>query len=554
MTARRLFFIYLLILLIPQADVCVTERMVGVGKVVLVLLPLAFYWYFLLAFRKPSKAFLWAFPFAFLGAFQIVLGYLFGHGVIGVDMWLTLTTTSPGEAGEMLKQIYPSVVAVCVIYLPSIGYAVWHVKREMPYEETWLRKMRVAGIVPLVAALIPTTMAVRNEKYSFLDDFFPVNVCYNLKLAVTRAQLSKNYKKACSTFRFGVTGSDCDTIPEVVLLVVGETSRATNWSLIGYERETTPKLSARENLLVYRDCMSQSNTTHKSVPIILSGASAEDYDVLYTSKGVLAAADEAGWATVFVSNEPRNHSFNDFLGEQAREVRFQRDSLSGAPMDALLMPLLRDALKRHGGERLFMVIHTYGSHPTYSDRYTREEAYFTPDLAVKPTWENREIVVNAYDNAIRMTDGILSAFIDALEETGRPAAMLYVSDHGEDIYDDERKMYMHASPYPSYYQLHVPLICWTSDAYRALHAERVNMMAERQGDAVQTDCVFPTVLSLMGVRCSYGQTWLSLADPAYRRKTQRTYLNDHNETVRLEDVIEKEDIEVMRKRGMYVKE
>ncbi len=228
MTARRLFFIYLLILLIPQVDVCVTERMEDIGKVVLIVLPLAFYWFFLLGFKKPSKAFLWAFPFAFLGAFQIVLGYLYGRGVIGTDMWLTLMTTSPNEAGEMLTQIYPSVVAVCIIYLPSIGYAIWHVKREKPYEKTFRRNMRIVGILPLIFAIVPTTMAFRNEKYKFLDDFFPVNVCYNFKLALARARASANYKEACKSFRFGVTESDSDTIPEILHMVGGETSIGAN--------------------------------------------------------------------------------------------------------------------------------------------------------------------------------------------------------------------------------------------------------------------------------------------------------------------------------------
>ena len=77
MKTKYLFFIYLVILLIPQVDVCVTERVIWMGKVVMIVLPLAFYWTFLLLFNKPSKAFLWAFPFAFLGAFQIVLGYLY---------------------------------------------------------------------------------------------------------------------------------------------------------------------------------------------------------------------------------------------------------------------------------------------------------------------------------------------------------------------------------------------------------------------------------------------------------------------------------------------
>lgn len=552
MTPRRLFSLYLIVLLIPQLDVFVTERMVGIGKVVLILLPLAFYWLFLLAFKKPSKAFLWAFPFAFLGAFQIVLGYLYGRGVIGVDMWLTLMTTSPNEAGEMLTQIYPSVVAVCIIYVPALIYAISHVKREEPYDLKFRRRMRQGGMAMLVAALVPTAMALGNKDYHFMDDFFPVNVCYNFKLAVDRAKLSARYKDTVKDFRFGVTASD--SIPEVVLMVVGETSRATNWGIFGYDRETTPRLAAMPNLLVFPDCMSQSNTTHKSVPIILSSATAEDYDVLYTSKGILAAADEAGWATAFLSNEPRNHSFNDYLGEQAREVRFQRDSLHGSPLDNLLVPLFKDALQRHAGERFFMVIHTYGSHPTYSDRYTREEAYFQPDQTTKPTKETRPIIINAYDNAIRMTDNLLADFIAALDSTGRPAAMLYISDHGEDIYDDHRNMYMHASPYPSYYQLHVPLLCWTSEAYNALHGDRVAMMAGRQQDPLQSDCVFPTLLSLMGIQCLNSQRELSLADSNYRKKSQRNYLNDHNKNVRLETMLDPEDIEVMKQRGMFVQE
>lgn len=201
-----------------------------------------------------------------------------------------------------------------------------------------------------------------------------------------------------------------------------------------------------------------------------------------------------------------------------------------------------------------MVIHTYGAHPTYSDRYTREEAFFLPDRIIKSSKDTRDVLINAYDNAIRMTDGLLADFIAALDSTGRPAAMLYVSDHGEDIFDDHRNMYMHASPYPSYYQLHVPLLCWTSDAYKTLYGERVALMAGRQQDPLQTDCAYPTLLSLMGIQCRNNQTTLSLADKNYRKKTRRSYLNDHNQTMRLEEMLDAEDIEVMKQRGMFVQE
>ena len=65
----------------------------------------------------------------------------------------------------------------------------------------------------------------------------------------------------------------------------------------------------------------------------------------------------------------------------------------------------------------------------------------------------RDNLINAYDNSIRYTDGFLSRLIRMLEKQQIDVAMLYTSDHGEDIFDDSRHLFLHASPVPSYYQL-----------------------------------------------------------------------------------------------------
>ena len=114
MKQKLIFFLYLIVLILPNLILCVTETMPFVGKLALVLLPLGLYWTVLSMFPRLSKTLWWMFPILFLGAFNIVLSYLFGKGVIAVDMWLNLTTSSPAEMGEMLSQIYPAVVAVVV--------------------------------------------------------------------------------------------------------------------------------------------------------------------------------------------------------------------------------------------------------------------------------------------------------------------------------------------------------------------------------------------------------------------------------------------------------
>ena len=73
-----------------------------------------------------------------------------------------------------------------------------------------------------------------------------------------------------------------------------------------------------EGVVTFTDVLTQSNTTHKSVPMLLSAASAEDYDCLYRQKGIITAFKEAGFHTAFFSNQLPNHSFIVFFGDGGR--------------------------------------------------------------------------------------------------------------------------------------------------------------------------------------------------------------------------------------------
>lgn len=549
MKQKLVFFLYLIVLILPNLILCVTESMPLAGKLALVLLPLGIYWSVMSMFSRLSRTMLWMFPIMFLGAFNIVLSYLFGKGVIAVDMWLNLTTSSPAEMGEMLSQIYPAVVAVVLVYVPTIAYAIFDMRKKTSLTRRFMKHQMCMGVALLLLSLPITFMAARTGKWNVMDDLFPVNVCYNFQLAVERQKLSEAYLEQSKDFVFNAVHTDNDTLPKVVVLVIGETSRAANWQLNGYERETTPMLAQTPNITVFTDCMSQSNTTHKSIPILLSPATADDYSTLYHSKGLLAAFNEAGFHTAFISNEPRNNSFNDHLGEQAQEVLFLRDTMEGTPMDSLLLPEVERVLSANQGN-LMVVVHTYGSHSTYSDRYERDQAYYTPDVVLKATRDNRESLINAYDNTIRYTDRFLHSIITMLQQQERPAAMLYASDHGEDIYDDRRNLFLHASPWPSYYQLHVPFLVWTNDQYAHSYAERVTLMQSRTAEPIQTDCVFPTMLGLGGVSTPFGQDSLALTSPRYVTKEKRTYLSDHNQPLGFDRCMEKLDIKQMEQRGL----
>ena len=548
MKQKLTYLLYLLILILPNVILAVTEHLSPAGRIANIIVPLTAYWLVLTLSRKTGRTMIILFPVLFLGAFQMVLTYLYGRGPIAVDMWLNLVTTNAGEVNELLSQLLPAIVWVVVIYIPTLTIAAMQWAKHQTIDEAFIRIQRFPALCSAAVALIATFTLTAFTPYTPTNDLFPINAISNFGLAVERLEASNGYKDASKDFRYDAHCTFTDDEPETVVLVIGETSRADNWQLYGYHRPTNPVLSKTEGLTVFTDYMSQSNTTHKSVPILLSLADAEDYTILYRTKGIMQAFREAGYHTAFISNQQRNHSFIDFLGEQADYCLFLHDSLSRNADDIELLKPLRQQIKQNRGKRTFIVLHTYGSHFSYADRYPKAMRHFTPDHYDGAKAKYRLQLVNAYDNTIVHTDFLIGKVISTLSSGGGSAAMLFTSDHGEDIFDDQRHLFLHASPFPSYYQLHVPLIAWTSPTYRIRHAEIAQSLISNSHKQAESNSVFHTLLSLGGVATQYRNDSLSLASPAYTPH-RRLFIDDHNKPLSYPECMQEVDMKQM-KRGI----
>ena len=126
-------------LIIPNCVLANTEPYSLWTVEALILMPLGFYMMWSVLLRR-SGVMIWAgFPFIFFCTFQIVLLYLFGNSIIATDMFTNLLTTNPGEAGELLGNIYPAVVLVLAIYLPLL----WFAAREIGHKRYISRTARV---------------------------------------------------------------------------------------------------------------------------------------------------------------------------------------------------------------------------------------------------------------------------------------------------------------------------------------------------------------------------------------------------------------------------
>lgn len=547
MKQKATYYLFLFVLTLPNLVLSTTEQLTWGGRIAGVAMPLAVYWLLLSLSRKTGRTMIMMLPVLFLGAFQMVLTYLYGRGPIAVDMWLNLVTTNSGEVGELLSQLLPAIVWVVVIYIPTLALAatLWARKRHAP--DTFVKKQRLPALCATTAALLYTATLTALTPYSPTNDMFPLNAVCNFGMAFGRQTVSVRYKESSKDFKYYAKCSFADNEAETLVLVIGETSRADNWQLYGYSRKTNPLLTQTKGLTVFTDYMSQSNTTHKSVPILLSLAEADNYDILYHTKGIMQAFREAGYHTVYLSNQQRNHSFIDFLGEQADDCLFLRDSHPDNAYDTDLLVPLAQKLARQKGRRTFVVLHTYGSHFSYADRYPDFMRKFQSDQYDGAKRQYRPQLINAYDNSICQTDLLLRRIIEQLTAHGGSAAMVYTSDHGEDIFDDARHLFLHASPFPSFWQLHVPLIVWTSPTYRQRHGAITSALHANRHKAAESNSVFHTLLTMGGVTTSYRNDSLSLASPTYTSH-RRLFIDDHNQPRTYRECMTEEDLKLMEEK------
>ena len=260
-----------------------------------------------------------------------------------------------------------------------------------------------------------------------------------------------------------------------------------------------------------------------------------------------ALFNEAGFKTYFISNQAPQGAMIDFLAEDASVVEY----LPALSHDEALVERLRHILKEDRSERLFVILHMYGSHFSYHQRYPREWARFTPDDDVAISRKNVEMIRNAYDNSTLYTDYVLNEIISTLEAEQACTAMYYCSDHGEDLFDGRDGRFLHSSPTTTYYQLHVASLAWFSPRYQSLFPQKVGAARSNAAATATTHSVFHTIADVASIRSPYIKEQVSLVNEQFDHSGIRYYLSDHNKAVTLDEVgIDREQAALFAKAGV----
>ena len=270
---------------------------------------------------------------------------------------------------------------------------------------------------------------------------------------------------------------------DVCVLIIGESARRDHFSLYGYEKETNP-YTAKDSVVAINAKAAATNTIGGVKALVSAFPSGDLYEILpnYLQRaGVDVTWRTGNWGEPPVKTEK-------YYTKDALHKRFPDMPVH---YDGILFEGLREDLEANEAQKVFVVIHTYTNHgPSYNTNYPKEFEVFTPVCnTVEMSQTSREELLNAYDNSIVYADYLTHSVIEAVRSLDRRALVLFVSDHGESL--GENNLYMHGVPMAMApkEQLEIPYVVWTSDP-----SLRVKDLAE-----VGQYSVYHTVLRFLGI-------------------------------------------------------
>jgi len=416
--------------------------------------------------------------------------------------------TNPGETTEFFIQQWRNVTVSVLSLLLSMAVALWlehRLKHGRPASQAPSRASRIGVsvmLVLLVAIHFNNTMARENPLL-----FWPLRYQAHMQelreMTALRKQLAERRAQPADwAVRYHGEAQ------RTVVWVIGESTNRNNMSLYGYARQTTPRLDAmRRDLTVLSDVVSSASSTVGSLMNMLTPASLQQPHDWQTKPDVLQLARAAGYKTFWLSNQAANDGWVGLVAEQADVLRYinSGEGRGENNLDGALLPHVDAALADTAPKKL-VIVHLLGAHPSYDMRYPDDFARFDDledSVATELKAAGRSFWVrdqrDEYDNAIRYGDFVLSEIIrrTAAASAGKPAALLFSSDHGQEVghFRD------HAGQSPaenSGYE--IPMLLWESPGGAIVDAGQRNMLQARP---YQTDYLDHTVLGLMKVTSTY---------------------------------------------------
>lgn len=273
-----------------------------------------------------------------------------------------------------------------------------------------------------------------------------------------------NTAQELNDLRYNKTGNfadvSCDLSgDEIYVVVIGESTNRNHMQLYGYSRNTNPKLNARKHeLVVYKDVVSAHAYTIASLTRALS------LEHEGNNNNIIQLLNAAEFNTFWLSNQAPIGLYETLItkiGMTAIQTVFTSSEtwFYNAPYDEVLLPHFKEIVSEKGPKVVF--VHLLGTHGAYYMRYPSNFKRFDPALK-----ESKHPKVDHYDNAVYYNDYVVNEIINITQSSNGKSFVLYLSDHGEEVYDEIDYAGHSVDQNITKSMFEVPFILWQSKAFQ----------------------------------------------------------------------------------------
>ncbi len=330
----------------------------------------------------------------------------------------------------------------------------------------------------------------------------------------------------------GVKIDSCSHASPNIMLYIGESYIKRHAQVYGYPLPTTPRLQQEMdngNLTLIADASTIEPQTSTVFKNMLSMHSVDQPDTWMSQPLFPQLLKLAGYRVAFISSQftlEGHNIWNSTGGFFLRDPNVSKLLLDYQSPKRCLYDdeLLAEVSPNMTSTYNMLMFHVKGQHVSFDKGYPPERTHFTvKDYAARRELndEQRQDVAH-YDNCTLFQDSICGALFDRFAQ--QDMVIVFVSDHGENAYDDGKTMgrvHSNLTPAQVKSEYEIPMWIWCSPRYRELHPDMVQKIRAAASRPFQIDDMPHLILDLAGLSCKYYDPSRDLLSPTFNTPRPR---------------------------------
>ena len=442
-----------------------------------------------------------------------IVFYLIFKKPIDWNILYAIYQTNFDEAIGFIKSFVPFYYLLAIlVFIIIIGYIFWHQeKKERVVIE---RSLLILVVILLIGVVSRELLKARlpNFIYTTYLDYY----------AQIEHLLEFQKKRKASKIKFNASKKEKG---ELYVVVIGESLNRYNMSLYGHFRNTTPKQLEqvkKDNLLVFKNAYANAGNTMRALSYTLTEANQYNNKNFLESLSFIDIFNKAGFDTYWITTQGIIGESNTILSVIANSSKHIIDIGNSINVNAGFSTYYDEStineLKKHisTDKNTLIIIHIYGSHYHYQDRYPKEYEKFKNTLPYM-IGTNKELTLDdysAYDNSVYYNDYVISSLLNIVKSRGGVSSFIYFSDHAEDI--ARHKGHTARIDGFTFGMINIPLTAWFSKEYIKRYPNTYKTINLNRDKLFSNDLVYDTIIGLAHIKTNHYGAKYDLSSSKYQ--------------------------------------